>query len=411
MEIVGVVIAAIGILVAVWYARNPHFEARHAASVAEFKSTRAYIRESRKDIVQRALELHEQYVAGLELPVLTLPGWILPEPVPIDRVALERVKEAAPSIERASGKLRRYWPLLASGERLERYSQAVTEYDRPTNWFNGAAYRLLEVASNKNSLSLKFCGCSYWDMFDTTEALLYEAAFIHKRTRGKQINGPYRKHLSDPFDFAQRCAIPGIDALTIRGGEQPVFFLHYREGKDVASAGDVLGIVPAGEFQPSHNSEEAKSTDFSLWLSILRESVEEFLNDENAAKHQGGRIDYLEHPYRDLNQAYKDGDVGVHVLGCGLDPITWKPTIMTACIYEPQTFDRLFAAMAPANREGILESRIRNMTVGVASKGLPFDEEGVRCYASNPRTLPVARAGLILAWNARAKLGIRVEGA
>jgi hypothetical protein len=299
----GTVAALIGLRMAKW----PHRDARRTGTIDQFLATREYQKEHVPQLVATALREQPRAMADPTIPMLTKPGWILSEPIPLSQAVLHRAEQTPEcAIDAALETLRRYWPLRASGKRMNRYHEAVGAHDRPTSWFNGASYRLLDVAPTNGTLDMAFCDTWYWDMFDTTEALLYEAAFEHARTHGRTINGNYRRFLKDPFDLTRRCAIPGIDALTIRQeGTAATFYIHRRDATNVAAAQNVIGVVPAGEFQPSDDSWAARAQDFSLWHSIVREYAEEFLGLEDARTRMGAPIDYLSQPpYSLLHDAY-----------------------------------------------------------------------------------------------------------
>lgn len=408
----GVVVGVLGTaaaILAVLLARGPHRDAQRSMTVGRFLDTRQHLKEHGPRLVELALVEHSGLLADREIPLLTRPGWIPPTPIPLDGVVLRRVGRQPPDrFDAALAKLRGYWPIRPSGERMERYHEAVATYDKPTNWFNGASYRLLEVATRERTVEMTFTDSRYWDMFDTTEALLYEAALMHARSRGKKISGPYRRYLRDPFDLVCRCAIPGVDALTIRRDQRGgTFYLHRRDAAHVASALNVTGIVPAGEFQPSDESRYAIDTDFNLWRSIVREYVEEFLGQDDARKRLGAPIDYLHQPpYSRLHAVYQRGKVTAQYLGIGLDPVTWKPTILTVCIFDADVFDKLFREMVRDNGEGVLELPARARVRGGAFQGWPFEQMTVRAYADDPAVLPAARAGLMLAWRFREQLGL-----
>lgn len=183
---------------AVWAYRG----AQRAATVDQFVATRRYLKDYVPDLIELAIARQSALLAEDAIPLLARPGWILRKPVPIDKVMLRRI-EPRPShrCDAALATLQPYWPMGAHGERMSRYHEAVGEYDRPTNWFNGASYRLLQIDVRDLTLEMTFTATKYWDMFDTTEVLLYEAALAHCRSRGRTIQGRYRRFLSDPFRF------------------------------------------------------------------------------------------------------------------------------------------------------------------------------------------------------------------
>jgi hypothetical protein len=395
--------------IAIKMAKGPDREARRSATVDEFVATRQYLKEHIRELVGTGLIAHRAFCDDSSLPLLAQPGWILEKPVHLSTAVLHRV-ECSPSIstEVALKILRRYWPLRANGERMESYHEAFGAYDRPSGWFNGASYRMLEITPKAGTLEMTFTDTWYWENIDTTESLLYEAAIMHARSGGQMISGPYRRFLGNPFDFTRRCATPGIDAITIRlEGGHGTFYVIRRDASQVVSAANVTGIVPAGEFQPSDDSWAAKKADFDLWRSIMREYVEEFLDLEDARVRVGTPINFLEQPtYSLLSSAYSSHKIKPFLLGVGLDPVNWKPTILTVCVFPGRLFDKLFSDMVSSNHEGLLELPTRQRALGRPLEGWPFDEETVFAYANDAGVLPAARAGLMLAWRHRSAFGI-----
>lgn len=395
---------------AVRMAREPRLDAIRRANADQFVAIRHYQREHVREVIDAALREHQDARADLSLPVLTRPGWILPEPVPLARAILHHVPDSPDfAIDAAVQELRKYWPRKTNGERMESYHEAIDAYDRPAAWFNGGSYRLIQVQPTGGTLEMKFTDARYWEMIDTTESLFFEASLIHARSHGKTIIGRYRRFLNDPFDFARRCAIPGIDSLSIRlGTSSASFYVHRRIPGQVASAQHVIGIVPAGEFQPSDDSWAAKSSDFDLWKSVVREYVEEFLGHEDARGSYGAPINYMDDaPYSGLFRAQLSGEIRSYLLGIALDPVTWKPTILVRSIFPAKLFDRLFSGMVRDNQEGILELPSRRRMAEGPFEGWPFDHESVIAYASDIGVLPAARAGLALAWHHREALGLK----
>jgi len=211
----------------------------------------------------------------------------------------------------------------------------------------------------------------------------------------------YRRALKDPFDLWSRSTSLGVLVLTIRRGRDSAgFYMHARDGGRVVVASELMHVIPAGEFTPSDRTYESLRRDFDIWSTIMREYAEEFLNMEEAYGHGGEWLDYhKKFPYRQLNEARQEGQLTVQVLGLGLDPLTWKPELLTVCIIDDAVFDVIFQDMVRKGSEGTL-------IVGPEGHGLPFDEETVNLYANNPNTRRGASACLILAWEHRKLLGL-----
>jgi len=166
-----------------------------------------------------------------------------------------------------------------------------------------------------------------------------------------------------------------------------------RNSDDVALAGGMTHIIPAGVFQPSGIAPRTVSADFSIWHNILRELSEEFLgNPEHNGS--GEPIDYdTEEPFASLNAARRDGQRRVWYLGTGLDPLTLAGEILTVLVIDAEVVDQVFADVAAWNSEG-------DVVFGAdGSVGVPWRRDSVdRLLATGPLA-PAARACRELAWD------------
>lgn len=159
-----------------------------------------------------------------------------------------------------------------------------------------------------------------------------------------------------------------------------------------------MHVVPAGEFTPSDVGLHALEEDFDLWRNIMREYAEEFLDVEEAYGRGGSPLDYAnQSPFKELQAARQNGGLQIYVLGIGLDPLDWKPGLLTVCIFESGTFDQIFESMVPNGREGVI-------IVGPHKRGIPFTEESVHRYSENQNMINAGAACLKLAWLHRAEL-------
>lgn len=382
-------------------------------------------------LIIKSLDEQPDNWAAYEVPLLTRRGWIPPRPLSPDRVRLEYVPPPGDKFTEAKRVLEPYWPRIDGG-RAPTYSDAVNRYAQPQNFFDGASFRLLGfdpvLADPERGLTtLTFTRGSYYEWYDTGEALGYEAALRYKESAGATIGGRYREWLADPFGFAGRCAIPGVNTLTVRtSGRGSDFYLHRRT--QVATARGTVHVVPAGEFQPSggHPGDEAHGgEDLDLKSTIIREYAEELLGapDVNDPRAHRDPIDFAD-LYADVESALRGGGARLHYLGTGLYPLTWKPEILMVCVFEDRLFDQVFADMKRSVDEGNLEGPggrpltdadrlpgARHFLLGRKQRpyqGLPFNEETVQGYANDPTTLPAARACLKLAWRHREFLNIPV---
>lgn len=382
-------------------------------------------------LIIKSLDEQRDNRAFEEVPLLTRRGWIPPQPLSVDRVRLKYAPPRGDRFTEAKSVLAPYWPRI-DGMRVPTYSAAVKQFAQPQHFFDGASFRLLGFdsvpgGSDGGRTELTFTRGSYYDWYDSGEALSYEAALRYKESGGATVSGRYRAWLASPFDFARRCAIPGVNTLTVRtSGRGSNFYLHRRT--HVATARGTVHVVPAGEFQPSggHPGDEAHGgEDLDLKSTIIREYAEELLGapDVNNPQAHHDPIDFAA-LYADVESALRGGGARLHYLGTGLYPLTWKPEILMVCVFEDRLFDQVFADMERSVDEGDLEGPggrpltdadrlpgARNFLFGRKQRpyqGLPFNEETVQGYANDPTTLPAARACLKLAWRHREFLNIRV---
>jgi hypothetical protein len=306
----------------------------------------------------------------------------------------------------------RYWPAGADGQRPDGYAAAITKHDPPTIWFDSPVYRLLDVDVDSNGhLSMDLCLARYFEYQDLGEALMYEVAARHLQGSARPFDGPLRRHLSDPFVLSRRCALPGINAVTVRvKGNEAFFFMHRRSLTGVGAGMNSTHVTPAGEFQPHTDALPVWRSDLDLWRTVMREYAEEFLGHPDASGVSGIVIDYdRDRPFSDMEAARRSGRMRLRFLGIGINPLTWKPEICVACVWDASAFDEIFANMLQRNDEGVLVVGGRMAAGGF--QGLPFTSENVLGYAQDPSTLPEGQACLALAWRWRNELGIPLVGA
>jgi hypothetical protein len=302
--------------------------------------------------------------------------------------------------------MRRYLPVDATGRRLDRYHEAVTAFDRPSLWFDAKTYRLLGVdpadPTAGPALCLRVGVSSYWDCFDFSEGLRHEAAHRYLASSGSKIDGMFRKSLGDPFDLLGRHCGLGFATLTIRRGDSGASFYLHRRGDQVAVGQNETSLVPAGEFQPSDDSRFALHRDLDVWLAMMREYAEEFLNMDEVRQGRGAPIDYAaQSPFRELLAAKTGGLIRPYLLGIGLDPASWKAQILTICVFDALTFDGIFGNMAPENREGVFEIPTHHRTAPAPLTGWDFNEQTIQDYLKDPSLSSSAKAVLGLAWRHR----------
>ena len=377
------------------------------AHVGIFREIREYLKQNRAELVNVALEYHARLHNEKKVPLLSLPGWIQSSPTPLDEIklTLSRRQPNADAILEATRQTAKYWPRSEAGAGIQKYSEAIAAYDKPSLWRNKHSYRLLEINPGTGPidqpLSLTFSMGNYFDLIDTSEVLGFEAASRLVRGRSFDWARSYRSWLADPFALDQRCLIPGLNTLTVRQSSSGAhFFLHDRRAENVALSMNAIHVSPAIEFQPSVDLTPSYEADLDIWRTIMTGYVREFLGVTDAGN--AGSI-AADPAYIALNEAYRNGTIKLWFLGIGLDPLSWKAEIILACIFPEEVFDAIFATMIQHNPQGpLLHSRSGAPSIS----GLPFSRETVSTYASDPGTLPAGRACLTLAWKSREVLAI-----
>jgi hypothetical protein len=416
--------------------RNAH-EQEFRRDDDTFRRARQRLKMDMSELQVLAQDSLREHLLVPNVPLLIKPGWIPDHPLELERVVLKWRKPAEGEeksrriFDPARYKTRRYWS--RSQDLQDTYHEVIRRIEAPRRelFFDGSAFRLLEVVPPRmtptpeidpprstrprpavdTGFVLHFGPGRYFDALDTTDVLGYETALLtlisrgHRRTLRKidPMKGSYRQWLGDPFDFTRRCAIPGICTLTIRrGNPSSTFILHERNPERVALAQGVTHVTPAGEFQPKDMSIRASVADLDIWSNMVREYSEEFLGIERA---QGQPLDTreddrLRRANAQLQDAYTTGEIIVRFLGVGLDPLTWKPEILTVAIFSETAFDKIFADIVHQNEEGRLvfaDDRTR--------AGISFTEENVE-YRTAGRMLTAGQACLRLAWLHHMELGL-----
>jgi hypothetical protein len=379
IRILGIVATATPLYVGIrrWY------RSRHTTSTAQFQAIRNWL-DSQANIQQLTADLTEQqstFHADKSIPLLTREGWIPPQPLDISAVHCKW---------NASGNEELRQPIR------EAYSTAIRDHTPGLNLTNEVSYRLLSVEVTTDSSQLEICEGQYFDQMDTSEILMFESAGLAAfRPRRSVTKGAYRKRLADPFDFTKRCAIPGINTLTIIVDGDSASFLMHKRTKTATSA-HFFHVVPAGEFQPQSIAE--MPTEQSIWHTMTREYAEEILQPEpQQLTHAVSRL-------RNTLTLSKGAGFQPFYLGIGLSPSTWKPEVLTACVFDRATFDDAFGSFTETNDEGQLI--LGDVRPDDHRAGIPFTHERVMDFINRPNTLAAGKACLTLAWKWRNELAI-----
>jgi transcriptional regulator with XRE-family HTH domain len=376
----------------------------------EWVLVRDGLNQRRVELTRLAAHWHSGCEKVERTELLTRADWLPAHPVDLDEIELAwREDQAAPEVTGTERQSQAARPLRGPGQRYQRYTQALRDLDRPVLFDNRVSFRLLEAAWPAGGGGrLGFGLTTYFDAVDVSETVAHELAAAHlaftrggsevRRGPGRRL--PFRKLLGNPLDVARRPVLPSIDTLTIRRtADSASLVLHHRDAGNVAVAGGMYHIMPAGVFQPSCMSPQACSVDFDLWRNMMREYSEEFLGNLEHEGNASTPIDYeREEPFRSLHQARREGKLRVSCLGVGLDPLTLWGEILTVAVFDDDAFDEIFQGLVAANDEGTV--------VGVqgAGRGIPFSQERVYQLLDREPLAPAAAACLALAWRHRATI-------
>jgi transcriptional regulator with XRE-family HTH domain len=391
----------------------------------------------RRSLNQRRLEL-TRIAAGLydgverirRTALLTQPSWQPAAPVDLADIELEFASppETARFVTGAEPEAEPVRPLSAHGMPYTRYTRAIRDCDRPALFENRLGYRLVDVdwaaGADRDRGLLSFGHTTYFDMLDVCEAAAHELAalqFLREKGRFSEAGAepadgraaaegpplslddlPFRRLVGCPFDLSTRPLLPSINTITLRRGRSSAaFILHWRDPVQVAVAGGMFHVMPAGVFQPSSISPDAQAQDFDLWRNVMREFSEEFLGNPDHDGSSGDPIDYQNtEPFRSLGRARESGDLRMMCLGMGVDPLTLAGEILTVAVIEDHVFDRIFDSLVPANTEGtIVAAPNRNH-----AEGVPFTGTNVERLLGSGLMAPAAAACLYLAWQHRGLL-------
>ncbi|MYW01848.1 transcriptional regulator [Streptomyces sp. SID3343] len=374
-------------------------------SQVSWLAVRGHLNAQRFALTDEVLSEADEQTRRLRL--LTRPGWIANEPVPLETVRLLRdpAPRGRPGLDGTEAELDGVRPRRDDGTTILRYSEAVAELAPPRLFENRSCYRLLEVDTASGSPTLTFGSSSYFaGVIDVCEAAAHEfaAASISAPSR---VGTPFRDALGDSTDLARRPVTTAISTLTIRLDRRTVdaqFLVHWRDPAKVASGGGLHQVMPVGVFQPSDDATWNKDNDFDLWKAITRELAEELLGRAEDYGSDKAPIDYPTWPfYADLTRARDDGRVGAFWLGLGMDPLTFVTDMLTAVVIDADLFDDMFAQGSPRNSEGHVV-RVEDGTG--AGLGTPFTEHHVERLLHRERMRPAGAAPLGLAWSHRKRL-------
>lgn len=378
------------------------------ASKEEWLLARKQINAFHTPLMHAAAQLYPEALRVGSTGLLADPIWIIDGPlIDLAEVKIE-IDEAAgmPPIDGTGAESRAVRPLRSASERYERYSHAVRDVARPRLFENRPSWRLTGATFDQGSARLSFGDMTYFDAMDVCEAIAHETA------AGLVVNGTavatptmrglkLRQAVGDPFDLTGRSQLMSINTLTIRldkSGTGTVI-LHNRSAASVATSGGIVGVMPAGVFQPSTVRGGLRGDDFDLWRNIMREYSEEFLgNAEHAGDGYGA--DYTTEPFVSLQQARAEGSLRIFCAGLALGALDLWAGLETIAVIDADVFDSIFAGLVDANEEGTV------MRIGAAAPTVhvPFTEQVIDELDATGRLAPETTFSLRTAWKHRSQL-------
>lgn len=424
-----IILAIVSFMIAIYFG-YPHLrEAKTRKEKEQFLLVRKYLKKNRLKLTKKAFEFYkENSVEYVPLSckledeiisafILTKTGWVPNPAISFEKIRILKDQNWNTDIKLLKNKAQYYqnsgfkstlkafgylWPKSFKESKLPRYSDIVDELDKPKLWWNMPHYRITNIKTEEG-YELVFRVGTYFDSFSTLEALAYESAKTDylARKSGRTMNWDTlkaRKVSGDPNILNCRCSGLGVETIILFGQDGDYrFVLHQRSSKDVAIGEGLVHIVPAGEFQPSSDSNVMIDKDFDIWKNIMREYYEELINPSIASERIKYEIDWENDlPFKQLNQAKKENKIQLFFLGFIINPLNLKPEILTALVFSEQAFHESIGSFKERNEEGRIIWNIKNQTF----EGHKFDEKTVKYYLSMPLE-PSATACLIAAWNSR----------
>lgn len=377
-------------------AASPETPPPTEGDVEEWLRIRASLNAHRVPLAIEASQLYEPTLRVGDTGLIARPEWIAGSPIPLEELAIAMEDaDGQPKITGVEPAGARHRPMGPAGRPYTRYSQAIRDLARPRLYDNRLAYRLTGVNLDNRDPSLSMGMTTYFSVVDVAELLAHE--FAAARLAGAQGALPFRQLIDDPFDLARRPMLPSIDTLTIRKSvDGPSFVLHDRSAGNVAVAGGMLHIMPAGVFQPSSVLPAAQAADFDIWRNMVREYAEEFLGSSEHGG-DGQPADYAAEPLAGIDGLRRTGQLRVFVLGVALDALTLWGEVLTVAVIDDDAYDTVFSDLVEQNDEGAV---VRTGKVHRTAQ-LPFTEHMVKDLLAEGRLAPAAAGCLNLAWQHR----------
>jgi hypothetical protein len=375
-----------------------------AGSSQNWRAVRRWLNENRHELVGLAGGLYPRARRVAATALLCRDLWIPDQPLELKDVTLNWKDQAPPPTVDGTGPTSEHVrPLRGDGDRYATYADALATLAPPSLFENRPSYRILSADLSGSRGLIDLTRGRYFDGVNVGEALAHELAADRFGNPGKGAGGqlPLRQSVGDPCDLARRSVIPAITTLTLRRDRsgQASFLLHWRDPAKVTHAGGLYQAVPSGMFQPADDSLAAEQNDLDIWRCMVREFSEELLGTSEDYRYLGTPLDYERWSFfRQLNDAYHSGKLGLFCMGLGVDPLTMVVDILTVAVFDGDVFDAAFGQLVSVNAEGRLVS-------GPAASGVPLTGEAVAKFAGGAEPMQPAGAALLkLAWQYRVQL-------
>jgi hypothetical protein len=357
-----------------------------ATGQAQWLATRRYLIDQRLQLARSAVRLYPELCRVGDTPLLAREGWLLDEPLDLDRVTLRWSEAGTSTVDGGEAESASVRPLRTANQRFSRYSDTVRELAPPTVFENRPVYRFtaVDIASDAARLG---CGLGrYFACMDVGEAVAHEYAAQFRQDGPPAWHDlPLRQIVGDPTDPARRSMNAAFTTVTVRFSPSgATFIVHWRDPAKVATNAGMYQVLPVGVFQPAGGS---AGSDFDLWRGMVREYSEELLD-----RPEHHHVDYDAWPfYSAMESARRTGGCRAYLLGLGVDPLTLAADLLTAVVFEADVFDSLFATVVATNAEG-------------TTRTVAFSGDEVHELVNCSPIQPAGAAALSLAWRWRSVL-------
>ncbi len=293
----GLVVSIAGIGISFYAGRGARQQRKEQRSIEQFLARQRDLRIFSARLRAAARDYHSALLVP-GLPAISKINWLPKAPIDLMNVSCSLDVHTKTHIDSRQQKLTAaYLPQPSSRTRIPRYHEMVDVHDRPDHWFDATCYRLVALPSvNDDVVVLPIGLTTYWEGFDSCEGLALEAVEMLGKSRNRAVGGPLRRYLRDPLILSNRNCTIGFTTLTVRRSLDGTasFFVHRRNSR-VATGGNLTNLIPAGEFQPSDDSNYSTLNEANVWLAIMREYAEEFLGVDEVRSRNGAPIDYKGH--------------------------------------------------------------------------------------------------------------------